>query len=771
MPLPTASLTRHVLPLADGIGTAGRRILGLGSVLLVTSIAFAIAHTVFGIGGDAVNTAVRDYASSLVYVLGALIVWFRAIRIREARGPWIAFAAGVTLYGAGNLVWDFWLQNLAEPPIPSVADVLWLSLYPLAYAGLVRLGLRGTGKVPAGVWLDGVVVGLGVSAVGAALLFGPVVEAASGSPVAVAINLAYPVADLTLAGLVLAILAIRGWRLDACWALMGGGFLVLCGADFIFLLHIASGAVDQSMVANIFYLLGVAMLSAAAWHRQSPVSTPNVARWSVLLVPAAAVLSALALLVIDHFQRLDPFAFSLAILTFVAGIARTGLTFRDVRALARTRREALTDYLTELPNRRLFGTRLDDAIDEARVLGGTCALLMLDVDRFKELNDTLGHQAGDRLLQQIGPRLRSALRSADTVARLGGDEFALVLRTPIDERGALKVGETALRTMARPFVTEELSVHVAASIGIALFPDHGTDAEELMRRADVAMYRAKTLHSGCELYAPDWDADARYRRTLVTDLGHAIRGGNIRVHFQPIAEAASRRVTGVEALARWSHPEHGSIPPGEFVPIAEEASLARDLTRHVLAQALDQCRRWRDGSIDVSVRVNLTATDLHDASLPQEVAAALAARALPPEALVLEVTENSVLTDPLRIGKVLARLRELGVGLALDDFGTGYSSLTHLKTLPVGEVKIDRSFVADMATDAIDGAIVGSTIDLAHSLGMRVVAEGVEDERTWERLAELGCDLVQGYALSRPVPATELEAVLRDACPLAAGAA
>jgi diguanylate cyclase (GGDEF)-like protein/PAS domain S-box-containing protein len=432
---------------------------------------------------------------------------------------------------------------------------------------------------------------------------------------------------------------------------------------------------------------------------------------------------------------------------------------------------ALHDALTGLPNRALFVDRLSQALERVRRGGGPFAVFFLDVDRFKVVNDRLGHLAADGVLVALARRLEGCVRAGDSVARLGGDEFALVLRTPIDERGALKVGETALRTMARPFVTEELSVHVAASIGIALFPDHGTDAEELMRRADVAMYRAKTLHSGCELYAPDWDADARYRRTLVTDLGHAIRGGNIRVHFQPIAEAASRRVTGVEALARWSHPEHGSIPPGEFVPIAEEASLARDLTRHVLAQALDQCRRWRDGSIDVSVRVNLTATDLHDASLPQEVAAALAARALPPEALVLEVTENSVLTDPLRIGKVLARLRELGVGLALDDFGTGYSSLTHLKTLPVGEVKIDRSFVADMATDAIDGAIVGSTIDLAHSLGMRVVAEGVEDERTWERLAELGCDLVQGYALSRPVPATELEAVLRDACPLAAGAA
>jgi EAL domain-containing protein (putative c-di-GMP-specific phosphodiesterase class I) len=268
------------------------------------------------------------------------------------------------------------------------------------------------------------------------------------------------------------------------------------------------------------------------------------------------------------------------------------------------------------------------------------------------------------------------------------------------------------------------------------------------------------LGTGRESYQSEFDAGLRDRLTLVGDLRTAIVNGEIEVHFQPVADATTRRVGGVEALARWRHPVHGRIGPDVFVPIAEEAGFARELTRHVLALSLDQCRRWLDRGLATRMSMNLSAPDLHDSALPGEVFAALSSRGLPPDTLMLEVTETSVLTDPVRISGILTRLRDMGIGLSLDDFGTGYSSLTHLKTLPVNEVKIDRSFVADMATDAADAAIVGATIQLAHSLNMRVVAEGVEDERTWRKLAEMGCELVQGYALARPMPAAELEAAL-----------
>jgi diguanylate cyclase (GGDEF)-like protein len=752
----------RLLPLARGLGPAGRRVLATAWILLLATMGLAALHTLFGVGGKTLHAPIRDLASSVAYVLVAVIVWMRVLAVGAARTPWIVLATGITLYGAGNVLWVSWLQALPEPPIPSLSDGLWLSLYPLAYIGVVKLALTGVRRVSAGVWLDGLIAGLGICAIGATLVFRPVLDAATGPAQAVATNLAYPIADLILVALVLGLSAVRGWRFDVAWAAIGGGFMILAAADVIYLLQVASGALESSMVANLFYMLGVALLAAAAWQRPSPAPRPLVERWSVLIVPGAAFAGALALLVVDHFDQLHPLAFGLAILTLAASLVRTALTFRDVRALATTRRQALTDDLTALPNLRLFRIRLDQAIDEARDSGGSCALLVIDADRFKELNDTLGHQAGDIVLRQIAPRLSEGLRAIDTVARIGGDEFGLVLRGPIDEQGAVAVADAVRAAMERPFVVGDLSLHMPVSIGIALYPEHGDRAGELQRRADVAMYRAKSMGTGRESYQSEFDAGLRDRLTLVGDLKTAIGRGEIEVHYQPVADAHTRRVAGVEALARWCHDVHGPIGPDVFVPLAEEAGLARDLTRHVLGVALDQCRSWRDRGFGTRVSVNLSAPDLHDSALPDQVFEALTSRGLPAELLVLEITETSVLTDPVRISRNLARLAEMGIGLSLDDFGTGYSSLTRLKTLPVGELKIDRSFVADMATDPADAAIVGSTIQLAHSLHMRVVGEGVEDERTWRQLAELGCELVQGYALSRPMPAGELEPMLRE---------
>jgi EAL domain-containing protein (putative c-di-GMP-specific phosphodiesterase class I) len=270
------------------------------------------------------------------------------------------------------------------------------------------------------------------------------------------------------------------------------------------------------------------------------------------------------------------------------------------------------------------------------------------------------------------------------------------------------------------------------------------------------MYSAKSLRTGREVYAPEQDRHSRDHLALLSAVGEALSTGEIDVEFQPKADASTRAVIGVEALARWRSPVHGAVRPDVFVPLAEQAGLARALTRHVLGRALAQCRAWRDTGRDLTVAVNLTTSDLHDSALPQEIESALTTAGVPPEALVLEITERAVLSNPERIGDVLARIGEMGVGLSLDDFGTGYSSLTHLKTLPVSELKIDRSFVGQMETDPADAAIVGSTIQLAHSLGMRVV----EDEETWGRLAAFGCEIVQGYVLSPARPAAELEELL-----------
>ncbi len=759
-------MAEALLPLAAGLPRGERRLLGLTTALLVTLVAATGLHAATGLGGHAVELPIRDWVTPAVYILVGAIVSWRAVRVAQARRSWMFFAAGVSIYGLGNVLWAVWVEHLPNPPIPSVCDGMWLTLYPACYLGIVGLARVRERHVPPRIWLDGVIAGLGVAAIGAAIVLRPVLASVSGNTAAVITEMAYPICDLLLAALVVGVLALRGWRLDRMWAMLGGGFLALAVADCMYALQVAGGASAPTTATNLVYDIGVLALALAAWQPGEALERDAVPGTAVLGIPAAFTFSALGLLVYDHFSRLDPLALALALLTILAAFARTALAFRDVRALAETRRQALTDDLTSMPNRRDFLARLRDGILSSRISGTSVALLLVDLDHFKELNDTLGHDAGDELLCQVSDRLRGVVRTSDTAARLGGDEFGVLLCDPCDTAGAEVVAEKILRAIAEPFPIKDLNLRVTASIGIALYPEHADDGEQLMQHADIAMYEAKTAQSGHACYARERDNHSLERLTLAGELSHALETDEIEAHFQPKADAATRRIVGVEALVRWRHPTRGLLGPGEFVTVAEQAGLGRALTRRMLTLALTQANEWRAAGLDLHVAVNTTVADLQDTRFPAEVAAMLADHGLPPEALVLEVTENMVLADPVRVGDVLAKLGELGLGLSLDDFGTGYSSLTHLKALPVGEVKIDRSFVGRMTSDPVDAAIVTATIQLAHSIGIRVVAEGIEDQATWNSLVANRCELVQGYALSRPLPARELEALLR-AAPLA----
>ena len=730
-------------------------------LVLVVVLALGVGNLVAGIGGDTVDALIRGWGASLVYVLAAAVVVFRAVRSPDQRGAWMLLAGGLTLYGAGNVVWQIWYDSLATPPIPSISDGLWLALYPASDLGLVALAAERGRAIGAGVWLDGIVAGLGFAALGAAIVFGPVLASATGSAGAVITNLAYPVADLLLAALILGLLALRGWRLDRMWVLLGSGFMLLYVADSIYLLRVAAGSESAGLLPNVFYLAGVVLLAFAAWQPAPEAPAVRLERWSVLVVPVASVVTAIGLFLYDHFERLDPLALTLATLTLVAAMVRTALSFRDVRALAWPRIVATTDELTSLPNRRLFMRTVDGAIAAARADGVSLALLIIDLDQFKKLNDTLGHHAGDLLLRQVGPRVRGVLREADMLARLGGDEFGALLAAPCGESVALSVAERVGEALRRPFEVEGLHLHIAASVGISLFPTHSQDAPQMLRHADIAMYQAKAARTGRALYARDRDTNTRASLALASELPGAIRSGALEAHFQPKAEAAGGRVVGLEALVRWRHPQLGLLLPGVFVPLAEQSGLMRELTRAVLDCALGQCRRWRDAGHDLTVAVNVSFTDLLDAEFPLEVTSMLERHDVHPSALIIEVTESSIMSDAKLSGDVLARLSEFGVRISLDDFGTGYSSLTHLRNLPVSEVKIDRSFVARMEHDRTDEAIVRSTIQLAHNLGMRVVAEGVEDEATRLTLERLGCELIQGYCLSRPLAPDAVDGFLR----------
>jgi diguanylate cyclase (GGDEF)-like protein len=414
-------------------------------------------------------------------------------------------------------------------------------------------------------------------------------------------------------------------------------------------------------------------------------------------------------------------------------------------------RQALNDTLTGLPNRVLLRQRVEEAIAaESRL-----ALLVMDLDRFKEVNDTLGHSSGDALLMELAARLETGLRSSDTIARLGGDEFAIVL-PGADESTAVLVAESLRALVGKPFELDGRVVTVGASIGIASLPQHGPDADTLLRCADIAMYVAK--HSGLDVavYAPEHDQHTPDRLALIGELSDAITRRELSLAFQPLIDCQDGSVAGVEALVRWPHPRHGLVPPDQFVPLAEQTGLIRPLSRWVLESALNQQQQWRRLGLDVVVSVNLSMRDLHDPGLPETVASLLADVDFRPGALRVEITESSLMSDPPRALQTLTRLREMGVDVSIDDFGTGYSSLAYLKRLPVDELKIDKSFVANMATDENDAAIVRSTISLAHDLGLSVVAEGVEDQETWNLLIGLGCDVAQGFFVSRPLPAFAL---------------
>jgi diguanylate cyclase (GGDEF)-like protein len=428
----------------------------------------------------------------------------------------------------------------------------------------------------------------------------------------------------------------------------------------------------------------------------------------------------------------------------------------------RIKHQALTDALTGLPNRTLLYDRTDQAMRQADRELVPVALALIDLDRFKEVNDTLGHHYGDQLLLQVGQRLQAALRKVDTVARLGGDEFAILLPRIEAREGVMTVARKLQASLEEPFVLEGLSLDVEASIGVAVYPDHGSDPEELLQRADIAMYTAKESHAGFVLFDPKQDQHSPRRLALLGELRRALDQRQLLLHYQPKVDAHTGQLLGVEALVRWQHPEHGLVPPGEFIPLAERTGLITPLTHYVLDEALRQGRQWSDAGHKLSIAVNVSARRLLDLQFPDEVAALLDRHQLPAEQLVIELTESTIMADPVHALDILTRLDTMGVRLSIDDFGTGYSSMAYLKHLPVHELKVDRSFVSQMLQSSSDAVIVHSTIDLGRNLGLRVVAEGVEDALTLQHLDLLGCHAVQGYHISRPIASDDLTSWLEQ---------
>ncbi|MFK7916716.1 MAG: putative bifunctional diguanylate cyclase/phosphodiesterase [Ilumatobacter sp.] len=452
------------------------------------------------------------------------------------------------------------------------------------------------------------------------------------------------------------------------------------------------------------------------------------------------------LLLADHYLGLDFGSGDIELATDLAD--QFAVSIRNGLLHASLEHAALRDPLTGDANRTAFEQRLMAMLGRRR--RGVLAVMMLDLNRFKEVNDTLGHHVGDQVLLEFSRRVREVLTNDDTVARFGGDEFALLLRRDnFDEVRA--VAEAVLSRSHQPMQLDGCAAVVTASIGISVIGENETDASGVLRRADIAMYAAKNERVGIEVYRDEIDRRTPARLSLLGDLRTSIENNEIDVHFQPKIDLATSTVIGAEALVRWTHPERGFVPPDEFIGVAEESGLIRLITDLVLGKAIRRAKEWRDHGYDLNVAVNLSALDLHDDQLASRIAHQLSINGLEPSQLTLEITESSLMVDSVRTMGTIESLDLLGVRLSLDDFGTGYSSLSYLRKLPVYELKIDRSFVSELLVNASDDVIVRSTVDLGHNLGLRVVAEGIENAQVQEHLAALGCDIGQGYGIARPL--------------------
>jgi diguanylate cyclase (GGDEF)-like protein len=721
------------------------------TILAGAAIALGIADLVVLAGvrlaSDTVGTLVLPGATALIAaaLAGTRLAWSSGDRLM-----WILLSCGLAGTIGGGLAMTVSGQGIDVAGLP---DALWLLAYPPWYAALIVLGRRYLGGAHRSFWLDGILIGLASASYVSALFLD---DLTGISTAALLVNVAYPAADLALLGILIGTLLMIG-RPAPQSLMLAAGLVWTLASDVLRVVALSSGHTELTPAMAVAWSFGLLLIAAAAWARPAPGRVLPVGGWWELTSPACMASLACAILVVDHFSRLPTAAIGLAAATFACALARLVWTLREVRSLALHRREALTDDLTGLPNRRALFRELEVLTAAGERSSRRLALLQLDLDGFKELNDTLGHHAGDDLLVAVSRRLEAVVPG--TLARLGGDEFAAIVPEGHD---AGKVATAIGVALSAPLAIEGVGIAVTASVGIAHFPQDAHDARELARRADVAMYDAKRLGTVVAGYTAEHDEHSLDRLSLAADLRSAFDRDELWLAFQPQVDIATGRISGAEALIRWRHPVRGDVPPGVLLPIAERTGLMPQLTLWVLEKAVAQAAQWRRTGLDIRVAVNVSAIVLVDATLPDRIAETLARHLLTPDNLVVEVTEDAVMRDASRAIDILNRIKASGVDIAVDDFGTGQSSLEQLKNVPADELKLDRSFVLGMVEDPQDAAIVGSVVGLGRALGLRVVAEGVETPQAWQRLAELGCDVAQGFGLARPMPAAQFERWARE---------
>jgi diguanylate cyclase (GGDEF)-like protein len=708
--------------------------------------------------GDSDSVLVNAWLPLSADWTAVVLAWLARGRVR--RRPDVTLAAlAVTVLALGDTLYRLMPAAVRFGGPASLADLCLLAFYTLMLGVLAVHASRSLRGQTMSVLLGSAVGGLGAAALVAVVLSLPI-EEALGEPVSMVsvLSIAVPAAVLLLVAVLAAIASAPVAVLGRNGSLLWLGLALYVAADLVLAVRPRPPGTMPSAFASTAWAVGftliVAWLLLSTRPRRGSKVAPgapdarSISAAATRAVPVVATIAGLGVLVLASRLHVSVLAVFLAGSTLA--LATIPLFFRHRMLLALSR----TDELTGLPNRRALMMDVSARLREPEA--PPSALLVLDLDRFKEVNDSLGHEAGDRLLTRIGERLAGAVRSGDLLVRLGGDEFAVHLRHA-DAQRASAMARRLRAVTARPLMVDGLSLELELSIGIALAPGPGADLGDLLRQADIAMYVAKTTREGQHIYSTGDDSTDITRLRTLQDLRIALDEGQLVLHYQPKVSLSTDTVHGVEALVRWNHPTRGLLYPAEFLDVALHGGLMRPLTSAVLTLALDQAATWHEAGLPLTVAVNLSSRSLADFRLAGIIVAMLAERDLPGSALMLEVTEEFLLVDQDQARTILLQLRAAGVMIAVDDFGTGYTSLAYLRDLPIDELKLDQSFVIPMLDDERASALVASSIHLGHSMGLRIVAEGVETFDVLDQLARFGCDVAQGYYLSRPVPAAALE--------------
>ena len=670
------------------------------------------------------------------------------VRWPERRIALGSLTGGLALWAAGSMAVSS-AGSASGHTFPSAGEWLFLASY-VGFAAFVVLDAGHRRGSTTTAWLDALIVCGSGGALAAELLLTPYSRAYPEGGVPLLVALIYPVLDLCLALVVVGQWALASRSLSRRALSLIGGFVVMAIADSSLVLKLSTGPYDFTMTLILVWGLALTLIVGAACTPRMPTATlgRRLPEWFLV----ASFLLAIILLVARPEGAIGYAVAFPAVLTLVATSARLTIALRDSRAAAEAFRLAITDDLTGLPNRRAVFRELDMRIPQERPL----ALLLLDLDGFKEVNDTLGHSAGDTLLELVALRVRESLPQNVMLARVGGDEFAVVFDTE-DPLTLLESAQAIRQTLLARARIDGLDLAMDASMGITMREPGDTEAADLLRRADVAMYESKTTRAGAQLYNVERDEFSRQRLQMGDELRRALNKGQIKAWYQPKVDSATQQVIGVEALVRWEHPDRGMVLPMLFLPVARRAGLMQQLSEVVVSQAISDASRWRRAGLHLNVSINIAPPELLNGGLMPFIYKALSRTSVPRDDITIEVTEDTFIADPERARELLLDIRRHGLRTSIDDYGTGFSSLSYLRDLPLSELKMDRSFVASVHSDPRSRLIVASTINMAHALDVRVVAEGVESEEVASEVTALGVDILQGYYIAPPMPAEDIE--------------